>query len=224
MSDFDTSGLMPPWIDKVQAPAKAPSDEPAEPGSDLPGAPALPDWLAAVEARRAERETARRAAEADWAQEMVDDVQERLAAIGIVPVHPAHVDTNGKAAPALLVPADPTLQLYGVYAGWDEDDGLCLSVADHNPDGFAGLRPGRRLRAVDDVVEARREGPTSPPKLDLSAPMERDQLRAAAMRGVNTGPGEKTSADADAIVAAFGALTAAVLYTADTITRVNDRP
>jgi hypothetical protein len=47
-------------------------------------------------------------------------------------------------------------------------------------------------------------------------------LRNAAMRGVNAIPGDDTSYDADHVAAAINSLTAAVLYLAHTVTKINN--
>lgn len=159
-----------------------------------------PAWLARVEAAYAAREAETARLDVKAAELSAEDINARLASVGITPIAPATA-RNGVLSPALLATADPARQFYSVHASFDEDDGPVLLVGDFrregHEDGFAGLRLSvAQLYSTWDVLHARRVGPKPKP---VKPP--------------------QPSQDARAITAALGSLAAAV----DNLTHAVDR-
>lgn len=176
----------------------------------LDGRHDMPAWLVAAEEAREDRELEARGFRILAAKEKAQKVNDRLAYLGITPLQGATVSAHGYLVPAKLT--EKYIEAYAVHAGWDDrDNEVRLYVGDWE-DTFPGLLPSRILRGIDDVAYARHEGPSSRP--DTTPRLD---LRAIALRGVNTRAGNY-SEDTAAIVAALGSLTAAVLHTADVIT------
>lgn len=170
-----------------------------------------PDWLRQAEAAREERETARLQKAWRRAQAQADQINTRLADLGIQPVTPASVHQREyqPLQPALLVAADPEHELYAVYASHDGDN-VVLEV-DHYWGEWPAPRRGPALRTVDDVLDARHYGVHEPLKEPLNS------LRALALATVDRLSGDMT-VDGYGIGEQISGLTAAVLHLADTLT------
>ncbi|MFI5814936.1 hypothetical protein ACIA7S_28755 [Streptomyces sp. NPDC051643] len=146
------------------------------------------DWLAAAEAEDAAHEARVDADSAKIAAAMADELNKRLAEMGITPAVPA-TSQGGDIIPALLVPADPGRQFYGVHATVDEDEGgMVLLASDYREGGYEGLRRTYgHFHHVRSVLVVRRSGPIPEPA-----------------------PAPQLSPDAQAIVRALGRLADAV--------------
>ncbi|MFI5799099.1 hypothetical protein [Streptomyces sp. NPDC051677] len=181
-----------------------------------------PPWLADAEAAYARRRKADAARQALAAVDQADRVNDALIQLGVTPIALAYVPAGGTALiPALLVEADPEEERYAVHADWDKTKGKVRLALGHYWGDYTGLRPGRLLTTVNDVVEARREGPASHPQPKRPTDMTRQELRKIVERAAAFGPCDGDSGELTALV---GGLAAGVLYLADTVTHVNDRP
>jgi hypothetical protein len=192
-----------------EAPAEEP--EPWDKEFDLPD---LPEWLTKAEEAREDQERLDVGKRALISKANAEQVNRKLASLGIEPITPATIASNGEVDPAHLTLTD--YEVYGVYATWDVDSQMVRLLVRDWDDTFVGLLPSRLLYTIADVAYARHEGPNN-------RPTQRVNLRAAALKGVLAGPGD-TSKDAQAIVNALQALTAAFLYVGDNICGINDRP
>ncbi|WP_128378504.1 hypothetical protein [Streptomyces cavernae] len=233
---LDTSGLVPAWLNKPEAkPSTKPepktesssATEPQNAGAEVdhhdadfePPAPVLPDWLVKAEAERQQQEDELLARNVLKARKDAHRVNTRLRELGINPISAAS-ERSGIFFPAKLTEA--AYEAYAVHATWDEQAEMVrLLVEDwESPQhGFTGKLPSRLLHRTADVAYARHEGPTGHSSRRPSAATVRAKTRAVAIRGLNPEPGSNTSHDTNAVVAALGSLTAAVLYTA-----YNDQP
>ncbi|AEW92997.1 hypothetical protein SCATT_06260 [Streptantibioticus cattleyicolor NRRL 8057 = DSM 46488] len=140
-----------------------------------------------------------------------DRINARLAALGITPAKPAYGTPTG-VVPAVLVPADPEAELYGVHADWTRaTTGIRLLVSDYESTEyrFNGVLPYGDLEELPDIPRARRMGPPGgrPPR-----PLS---LRELAISDLPI-----TNAPADPIATQVNLLRAAVLHFADAIARM----
>ncbi|MEV1040408.1 hypothetical protein AB0J01_27715 [Streptomyces sp. NPDC050204] len=180
-------------------------------------APADPAWLApAIEAYEQEklndgaRTISRR-------QQLVRNINDRLAARQIVPLQPAHLDERHNLRGAVLLEADYDEGTYEVRALWDENSQqIELHTADwedHNP-SFGRVR---LMNTVGDIIAARHETPKVPvPQRNF----KNEALRAIDSLNVDRLDNYKV----EAITTAINGLTAAVLHVGDLIARSADRP
>lgn len=179
-----------------------------------------PPWLRDAEAAYARRQEAAAADKARAAEDQADRINGALIELGITPIALAVVPVGSTTlTPALLVEADPEEELYSVHADWDESEGEPRLVLGHYWNEYPGLRLGRPLRAVDDVVEARREGPTPKPEPKRAGPDAWD-LRKIAEDAARNIPSDVTSHDASEITHLLSGVVAAVLCLAF----ADDRP
>ncbi|MFJ3248420.1 hypothetical protein [Streptomyces sp. NPDC086782] len=183
-----------------------------------------PQWLADAEARYERRQKAEATRKALAAFDHAESINGALGQLGIIPIAPAAApDGCAALTPALLVKADPEEELHGVHAGWDENEGKVRLLLDHHWGEYTGLRPGRLLTSVDDVVIARSEGPAVKPEPTRTGPQTWD-LRKIAEDAARTIPSDVTSHDAGEITQMLSGLTAAVLCLADTVSGTCGRP
>ncbi|MGW4140021.1 hypothetical protein ACWELV_24940 [Streptomyces mirabilis] len=179
-------------------------------------------WLADAEAAYARRQEA--AAPKTLAPiDHANRINRALSQRGITALVPA-VAPAGRTAltPALLVEADPEEEMYSVHADWDESEGEIRLTLGHYWNEYTGLCPGRLLHTVDDVVEARREGPTAKPEPKPTGPDTWD-LRKIAEDAARYLPSDITSHDAGEIAALLSGLAAAVLCLVDAVPGIDDR-
>ncbi|HLL34242.1 MAG TPA: hypothetical protein VK545_10190 [Streptomyces sp.] len=170
-------------------------------------------WLARAEADANEMRGMRLLDDANRARRNADRINARLKELGITPERPASVD-GFRLVDAVLVAPNWQHSLHGVGATVvDSDPGgdVRLTVRDYeNPET---VLVGRILHRIGDVAEARRELPDPPRQ---PAP----DMRAWAMRSIDSLNANHTTVDAYAIAEAINGLTAAVLHLAD-VTRTN---
>ncbi|WP_405526838.1 hypothetical protein OG426_30640 [Streptomyces canus] len=182
----------------------------------------VPPWLADAEAAYATRQEAAAAHKVLTVVDRANRINRELIELGITPIALADVPAGSTAlTPALLVQADPEAELYAVYADWDETEGKARLTLGHYWGEYTGQRPGRLLTTIDDVVEARREGPAPQPEPKRPTEIPRQELRKVVERTAAYGPRDGDTGELTALVAG---LAAAVLYLADTVTHANDRP
>ncbi|MGW2255481.1 hypothetical protein ACWCXH_35725 [Kitasatospora sp. NPDC001660] len=146
-----------------------------------------------------------------------DQVNARLAELGITPIRPADVAPGLALQPALLLDADDERELYEVFATWDDDSGsVAVAVQDFWDPWSGGPRISRPLTDLGDVVAARHEGAPAP------RPVPQD-LRASALAASRRLNADHLTPDGHAVAEQLGGLTAAVLHLADAVTRAHDR-
>ncbi|MFE4424388.1 hypothetical protein [Streptomyces sp. NPDC056817] len=181
-------------------------------------------WLDDAEAAYERRQKADATRKALAAFDHAENINGALGKLGIIPITPAAAPDGCTAlTPALLVEANPEEELYGVHASWDKDERKVRLLLDHYWDEYPGLRPGRLLTTVDDVVLARREGPAAKPEPKRTGPATWD-LRKIAEDAARTIPSDVTSHDASEITQLLSGLAAAVLCLADTVSGTCGRP
>ncbi|MFE2578831.1 hypothetical protein [Streptomyces sp. NPDC059378] len=172
-------------------------------------------WLADAEAARAHRLQADSANQTSVVRDKADRVNRRLEELNIIPITLATVwEGDGSVTPAELVEADQREELYSVYADWDDVEGNVRLLLGHYWNDYPGLRPGRLLYTVDDVVEARREGPTLQQEPQSRPEITRGELRQIAERTAAHGPRGRDGDSGD-LPQLMAGLAAAVLYLAD---------
>ncbi|WP_033355051.1 hypothetical protein [Kitasatospora aureofaciens] len=147
-----------------------------------------------------------------------DQVNARLAELGITPVRPANVVRGLALQPALLLEADDEREPTEVFATWDDDSGsVAVAVQDYGDPWQGGPRISRPLTDLGDIAAARHEGAPAP----KPAPQDPRAHALASIRGLNA---DHLTPDGHAIADQIAALTAAVLHLSDSIIRVHDRP
>ncbi|MET7890044.1 hypothetical protein [Streptomyces mirabilis] len=183
-----------------------------------------PQWLADAEAAYARRQESAAARKTLAVVDHANRINRALSQRGITPIVPAAAPAGHTAlTPALLVAADPEGELYSVHADWDESEDEIRLTLGHYWNEYTGLRPGRLLHTVDDVVEARREGPTAKPETKLTGPGTWD-LRQIAEDAARNIPSDGTSHDAGEITYLLSGVAAAVLCLVDAAPGVDGRP
>lgn len=129
-----------------------------------------PEWLALAEREEVEATAATLVSNEKWAADVARHVNERLAILGIKPLHPATTDGEGDFIPAILLYAIPDEKLFEVHAGFDEEtNGVMLLGAAHDDPELRDLHlsigdctPAEARRRV---LLAHRRGPApQPPK------------------------------------------------------------
>ncbi|MEU2857621.1 hypothetical protein ABZ672_04210 [Streptomyces mirabilis] len=181
-------------------------------------------WLADAEAAYARRQESAAARKTLAVVDHANRINRALSQRGITPIVPAAAPAGHTAlTPALLVEADPEGELYSVHADWDESEDEIRLTLGHYWNEYTGLRPGRLLHTVDDVVEARREGPTAKPEPKLTGPGTWD-LRQIAEDATRNIPSDGTSHDAGEITYLLSGVAAAVLCLVDASPGVDGRP
>lgn len=165
-----------------------------------------PSWLEQAEAEYAAAEAERTDAREESAQYLADEINDRLAELGITPVIPARTNGYGDLSPAVLVERVRGEMKHGVFVSWDEEEHRAYLLADvyDSAGNFAGLRAaGHHLGDEVDAARARylvalvrRQGPAPLPT-----------------------PPARPSADAQAIVTALAGVEAALIGLAHAVGR-----
>ncbi|MER7671282.1 hypothetical protein ABTY61_22840 [Kitasatospora sp. NPDC096128] len=198
------------------APVRAPGES-AQTNTTKP-ATTEPTWYPKAESAYQAQRLERQADTYLRLRRQADQVNARLAELGITPVRPADVVQGLVLQPALLLEADDEREPYEVFATWDDDSGsVAVAVQDCREPWQGGPRVSRPLTDLGDIAAARHEGAPAP------KPVPQD-LRAhalASIRGLNA---DHLTPDGHVIAEQIAALTAAVLHLSDFITRVHDRP
>ncbi|PZT71444.1 hypothetical protein [Streptomyces sp. AC1-42T] len=167
-------------------------------------ATALPDWLAAAEADRAERALNEKAGALRLVMDQADKINSWLAQFGIEPASPADYDKFGNLQGAVLIGADYEEGTYEVRALWSvDDDAIELHTADWEDDVPTFGRV-RLLNSIGDVAAARHETPKFPaPPRDFAAEARR------AMDSLNVD--RLNNGEVEVVVTALNGITAALL-------------
>lgn len=134
-----------------------------------------PDWYkdACVQQARALAEEA--TAEAVRLQREVNEINTKLAELGIVPITPAHLtDIGAYQVPALLLEADPDGKRRSVWAGHDSHRVVVLvGIGAETAPVYS-----RPLTCPRDVVDARRDGAAFHPR-----PLDHKDMAESILRG-----------------------------------------
>ncbi|WP_282792940.1 hypothetical protein [Streptomyces sp. CC224B] len=172
-------------------------------------ATALPNWLAAAEADRAERELAVKASKLRLVKDQAEKINAKLAELGIEPLSPAGYDENGKLQAAVLIHADYVDPAYEVRALWSaEDNAVELHTAEWEPDSPGVFGRVRLLHSIGDIAAARHEIPKFPsPPRNYAAEARR------AMDALNVD--RLNNLEVEEIVTALNGITAALLNLAE---------
>ena len=180
----------------------------------------LPTWYQEAEAIYETRKESDRVEKYLRARRLAETINTRLNSLGITPLQPADVTPALRLQPALLVRADPELELYAVYATWsDTNEQVALAVQDACEPWRDGPKYSRLLNNVGDIVAARHEGPA--PQAMRSEPTD---LRASALAAGRSLNQDYLSPDGYAIADQLAALKAAVIHLADVVARSLSRP
>lgn len=178
--------------------------------SDLPVVK-HPEWLTtAIEEYQTSRSRAQKQLES-IAQDRAQIINDRLKALGIVPLKPA-TTLGRRVVPAQLVEIgwDDGQETWGVEADWDPSTDLVMLVArGHDSTVYGSVG---HLDSVKDVVAAMYNGPAQRDPVTPQA-----SFYSIATRSIRAGVSSSTSEDSDQIAVAIQGLTAAVLYLADLV-------